>query len=366
MKYNFIKIFIAFFFISFIFPKYLLSDTEKKIGIFTVNNVFVDISSSSTSKAKEIALLTAQENGFNNLMKKMLLDSEYEKIKDIKVEKIQEFVEAIEIQSEKTPPERYIGNLTIIFNESKILNFFNRNDIKFTSIKSKPLLILPIYKFAGVTYLWEKKNIWRNIWIKNANYEGLIPIKSSEGKFTDFILFNQDKAVKKNLENLELLAKSHDTTGVLIAILKKKYNRDKSKILLNLDLSIYRFDGGEKNTFKDTIEVYSNEFSDDILKEARLKVEEFVDKQWKTANVLSSQKKLTRITVLFKSLNDWINIKKSINNMPIIDKYNVTNFSKNEANIIVSFSGNLNQLKLAFSQSDLDFNIEEKNLNIKR
>ena len=51
------------------------------------------------------------------------------------------------------------------------------------------------------------------------------------------------------------------------------------------------------------------------LKEARTKVEDFVNKQWKTANVLSSQKKLTRITVLFKSLNDWINIKKSINSI---------------------------------------------------
>ena len=89
-----------------------------------------------------------------------------------------------------------------------------------------------------------KKNIWRNVWIKNSNNDGLIPIKSSEGKFSDFIYFNQDQAVKKNLSNLELLAKSHNTTGVLIATLKKKYNRDKSKLLFNLNLSIYRFDGG--------------------------------------------------------------------------------------------------------------------------
>ena len=184
MKYNFIKIFIIFFLISIIFSKYLLSGTEKKGTIFTINDVFIDITSTSTSKAKEIALLTAQEKGFNNLMKKMLLETEYQKIKDIEAERIQEFVEAIEIQNEKTAPERYIGNLTIIFNENKILNFFNKNNIKFTSVKSKPLLILPIYKFAGVTYLWEKKNIWRNIWIKNANYQGLIPIKSSEGKIS--------------------------------------------------------------------------------------------------------------------------------------------------------------------------------------
>ena len=209
-----------------------------------------------------------------------------------------------------------------------------------------------------------KKNIWRNAWITNSNNDGLIPIKSSEGKFSDFIYFNQDKAVKKNLKNLELLAKSHNTTGVLIAILKKKYNRDKSKILFNLNLSIYRFDGEKTKTFEDTIEIYSNEYSDKILSEAKSKVETFVNLQWKTANIITSQKKFEKITVLFNNLNDWINIKKTISNMSIIDKFNVKNFSHNEAIIFLSFSGNLNQLKVAFKQSDLNFDLDGKKLNL--
>ena len=185
----------------------------------------------------------------------------------------------------------------------------------------------------------KKKNIWRNAWITNSNNDGLIPIKSSEGKFSDFIYFNQDKAVKKNLKNLELLAKSHNTTGVLIAILKKKYNRDKSKILFNLNLSIYRFDGEETTTFEDTIEIYSNEYSEKTLNDAKTIVETFVNQQWKTANIITSQKKFEKVTVLFNDLNDWVNIKKTISDMSIIDKFNVKNFSHNKAIIVLSFSG---------------------------
>ena len=148
-----------------------------------MKNISVTAESTSSSKAKEIAILKAQEKGFKNLMNKMLLESEYEKIQNIKIDKILEFVNAIEIQNEKTTSSKYIGNLTIIFSENKILRYLNNNNIQFTSLKSKPLLILPIYKFGGVTYLWEKKNIWRNAWITNSNNDGLIPIKSSEGKF---------------------------------------------------------------------------------------------------------------------------------------------------------------------------------------
>jgi len=363
MKYNFIKFFIIFFFIILLNLKVSISETFQD-KIFEVRNISVNIESTSSSKAKEIALLEAQEKGFRNLMNTMLLESEYEKIESINIEKILEFVNAIEIQSEKTTSRKYIGDLTIIFSEDKILRYLNNNNIKYTSLKSKPLLILPIYKFAGVTYLWEEKNIWRNIWVKNSNNDGLIPIKSSEGKFSDFIYFNQDQAVKKNLSNLELLAKSHNTTGILIAILKKKYNRDKSKMLFNLNLSIYRFDGEETNTFEDTIEIYSNEYSDTILNDAKNKVELFVNQQWKAANVITSQKKFEKVTVLFNDLNDWINIKKTISNISIIDKFNVKNFSHNKAIIFLSFSGNLNQLKVAFKQSDLDFNLNSKKLNL--
>ena len=363
MKYNFIKFFIIFFFIFFLKSNILISGTSHG-KIFKVKNILVEIESTTSTNAKEIALLKAQEKGFKNLMNKMLLPSEYEKIKSVNIVKVLEFVDAIEIQNEKTSSNKYIGNLTIIFNEDRILKYLNKNNIRFTSIKSKPLLILPIYKFAGVTYLWEKKNIWRNVWITDSNNDGLIPIKSSDGKFTDFIYFNQDQAVKKNLKNLELLAKSHNTTGVLIAILKKKYNRDKSKILFDLDLSIYRFDGEKTNSFKDTIEIYSNEYSDKILSDAKSKVETFVNQQWKTANIITSQKKFEKITVLFNNLNDWINIKKTIRNMTIIDKFNVKNFSHKKAIIFLSFSGSLKQLKVAFKQSDLDFDLNNKKLNL--
>ena len=136
--------------------------------------------------------------------------------------------------------------------------------------------------------------------------------------------------------------------------------------MFNLNLSIHRFDGGRTNTFEDTIEIYSSEYSDAILKEAKMKVEQFVNEQWKTANVLTSRKKMEKITVLYDDLKDWINIKRSINTMSIINKYNVTNFSHNKATIILSYSGNLNQLKVAFSQSDLDFNLSDKKLNLSK
>ena len=124
MKYNFIKTFIFFFFIIFLNINDLISKTSDD-KLFEVKNISEYIESTSSSKAKEIALLKAQEKGFKSLMNKMLLESEYEKIESITIKKILEFVDAIEIQNEKTAPNKYIGNLTVSFNEEKILRYLN-------------------------------------------------------------------------------------------------------------------------------------------------------------------------------------------------------------------------------------------------
>ena len=82
MKYNFIKFFIIVFFIIFLNLKVSMSGTSQD-KIFEVKNISVSAESTSSSKAKEIAILKAQEKGFKNLMNKMLLESEYEKIENI-------------------------------------------------------------------------------------------------------------------------------------------------------------------------------------------------------------------------------------------------------------------------------------------
>ena len=148
----------------------------------------------------------------------------------------------------------------------------------------------------------------------------------------------------------------------MIAILKKKYNRDKSKIILDLDLSIHRFDGGTTNEMNDRIEIYSNEFSDDLLLEAKYKVQDFVNNQWKVQNVLSSNKNIIKLTVNFKNLNDWVNIRNLLNSVSLINSYTLEKFSYNLAFVSVYFSGTIEQLKVALKQSDLEFDINNKNI----
>ena len=66
MKYKFIKFLIIFFLIIFIDPNIIISETSED-KIFQVKNISVEIESTSSSKAREIALLEAHEKGFKNL-----------------------------------------------------------------------------------------------------------------------------------------------------------------------------------------------------------------------------------------------------------------------------------------------------------
>ena len=363
MKYNVSKFFVIFFIFLFFNHNIILAEiTEDEV--FTIRNILVDVSSKSSAHARDIALRDAQIKGFYILMKKMLLKGEYEKISDINKDKILELVEEISIEDEKRISARYIGKIVVKFKKNLVLSFLKSNNIKFSITKSKPLLILPIYKYGGITYLWDKENIWKDLWNKDYDDGSLIPIRVSGGKFKDFIYFNPNQAIKKNLKNLEIIAANNNSTGVLVAILKKKYNRDKSKFQLDLNLTIYRFDDGSTNTFQDKIEVDVDKFSNDLLLEAKLKVENFVKNQWKVQNVLSTIKNSIKLTVNYNNLKEWVDIRSLINNVSIIDKYKIVNISKNFAVISISFSGNYNQLRIALKQSDLEFDIHNRKVNL--
>ena len=217
MKYNVSKFFVIFFIFLFFNHNIILAEiTEDEV--FTIRNILVDVSSKSSAHARDIALRDAQIKGFDILMKKMLLKGEYEKISDINKDKILELVEEISIEDEKRISARYIGKIVVKFKKNLVLSFLKSNNIKFSITKSKPLLILPIYKYGGITYLWDKENIWKDLWNKDYDDGSLIPIRVSGGKFKDFIYFNPNQAIKKNLKNLEIIAANNNSTGVLVAI----------------------------------------------------------------------------------------------------------------------------------------------------
>ena len=67
MKYNFIKFFIIFFLIIFINPNISISGTSED-KIFKVKNISVSAESTSSAKAKEIAILEAINSCSNTHM----------------------------------------------------------------------------------------------------------------------------------------------------------------------------------------------------------------------------------------------------------------------------------------------------------
>ena len=89
--------------------------------------------------------------------------------------------------------------------------------------------------------------------------------------------------------------------------------------------------------------------SDKILNDAKTTVETFVNQQWKTANIITSQKKFEKVTVLFNDLNDWVNIKKTIS------RINETRFGLTTKSMI---RGNKTiYLQIIQKQNNIDFMI---------
>ena len=101
-----------------------------------------------------------------------------------------------------------------------------------------------------------------------------------------------------------------------------------------------------------------------MLKQAKLKVENFVNNQWKVKNILSTSINYIRLKINYDSLQEWVEIRDLVKNMSIINNYKIEKFSKNFVIVYLLFAGDYNQLKVALKQSDLEFNINEKSISL--
>ena len=127
-------------------------------------------------------------------------------------------------------------NSTSFFKRDKIYNFYFKNNIKYSDISDKSLMILPVLILDKEVLIYEKNFFYEN-WISNkeddyneSHLEFILPIENIE----------VIDSIKKNRENLEavklseIFDESKDKDNLYIII---DYNREMTKVFLKGNIS---------------------------------------------------------------------------------------------------------------------------------
>ena len=317
--------------IVFLKTETLLSENN----LFNVNNIQIEKKEKSTNDA---LANQAIKIGFNQLVEKILLAEDIEKINDLKFTAIKQLVNYYRVSKDSIEKNKELVNFSIKFDKDKMHDLFYRKGIRYSEITDKDLYILPILIKNEKLFIFNN-----NFFYKNWNIifdvdllEFILPLENIEiiqiiNKDKDNLVnLAMDKIFKEySMKNLALIIIEENNNNELIYLKTKIQNKNISK-KLNL----------KKNDLETKI------FYEKIITETKKEIINLV----KSENLIDISSPFflnTRFNLSKKS--NFNELKTRIKNIELIENIFVKDFNKDYMNLRIKYLGKfqniINQLK---------------------
>ena len=319
---------LLFILIVFFKTETLFSEND----LFDVNNIQIEKNEKITNKAlSELAI----KKGFNQLITKILLEEDSNKLLDLNASTIKQLVKYYQVTNildEKKNIE--LARFNILFDKDKIHELFYKRGILYSEFYDKELYILPILI---------KEN---EIFIFNSNYfyENWNQVQKDD--LIDFIL---------PLENIEIIKKINENKSNLINLSIIEVFQEYS----NKNLALILIEDSKTNSGKIYIKTIIQE--KEISKSLELKKQNLDTFKFYEQIITETKKELANL-IKFTNLIDirtpsFVNIKLYLNkksnlvefnskikNIESIEDIYIQEFNKDYINLRIKYLGKLDKL----------------------
>ena len=332
---------ILFILIVFFKTETLFSDNE----IFNVNNILFKKKDNITNK--ELAD-QAIKKGFDQLIAKILLIEDSEKLSGLNFSSIKELVTFYQTSKAFDEENNELVSFSVTFDKDKIHDLFFRRAVLYSVISDKDLFILPILIKNNEISIFNDNYFYQN-WNKgyeNELIEFILPIENIE------TIQNINKK-KENLIDLDL------------TVLFKEY--------LNKNLALILIEENKLNNakvyIKTKIQGKNISKSFNLNLEERLKTEQFYDKiiinsKIELINIVKSKNLIDVRTPSFLNVkfdlvkkNNFVELNSRIKKIDVIENVYVQEFNKNYMNLRIKYLGKLEKIISQLNKENINLEL---------
>jgi len=131
-KLYFIKSFAKSIKIILLLLSFLFTATYSYSDAYRVENVIIQESFQNTKNFRQNLINKGIISSFQILSKRILLESQFWKIKNIDSNLAKEMTRTVSLQGERKIDNNYEINLSVVYDQNKVKNFFNSRNIAYT------------------------------------------------------------------------------------------------------------------------------------------------------------------------------------------------------------------------------------------
>ena len=328
--------------------------------LFTVEGVQVDVTADNAVQAREKAFAEAQQKAFKVLASRMVADADIDSVEIPPADTISTLVNDYEISNEKLSSVRYVATYKFRFKDGEVRRFFNYRDVEYTDVSRKPALVLPYYQTNGKSVLWDSNNPWRQAWNRAINLEGLVTFIVPLGDLADVRDIPGDTPLEYEGPRLKRVLDRYEASEAVIMTAVPDQTltaalASDGNVAGTLEIYIYRTDRGVAEYVHTlNIQAGSNETAASLMDRAVDQTQKFLRRDWKKRTaVRSSGTNEVEVGIPLSSLAEWASIQRKLNNVYGIDEVEILSVQPGRANVILSFEGDIERLKLALNQADM-------------
>ena len=334
------KIYKLIFFILIVFFKTETLFSEK--NLFNVNNIELKKSDNITNNALADQAI---KKGFDQLIEKILLKEDRNKLTDLNFVSIKQLVIYYQVSNilDQESKEQLV-NFSITFDKDKIHNLFYKRGISYSEVSDKDLYILPIHIKENEIFVFNNNFFYEN-WNKIYNdnlIEFILPLE----KIEIIQNINENKNNLINLNSSELFQEY--TTKNLALILIEDNTNGNQKIYIK---SIIQNKKISKNINLKRLNLSTKSFYEKIIQETKKELIDLV----KSKNLIDIRTpSFLNVRLNVSKNSNLVELNSRIKNIDSVEKVYVQDFNMNYMNLRIKYLGKLEKLISLLKVENID------------
>tara|TARA_B100000989_G_scaffold298668_1_gene289027 strand:- start:855 stop:1901 length:1047 start_codon:yes stop_codon:yes gene_type:complete len=314
-------------------------------NLFSVNNLILEKKDKvSNNELTELAI----EKGFNQLIRRILLKKDSDKLIDLDFTSIKELVLYYQITdiSKKKNEDQFV-NFSITFDKSKIHNLFYKIGISYSDILNREIYILPVLIKGPEIFIFNN-----NYFYKNWN-------KLNQNNLAEFILPSESIEIIKNVNDFK-----NNITSLNLKKLFEGY-LDKNVALIIIEDDI----GKVKKVYIKSI-VQGKKISKNLnfrtqnLNTSELYKKIIIDTKNELVNLVKSENLIDIRTPSFLNVkldinkkNNLVELNSRVKDIDSIESIYVQEFNKNYVDLKIKYLGKLNKIINELKKEKIDLKL---------
>ncbi len=369
-----------FLFLIFFVSNVQASDCE---DIWLIESLQIKETNENPSLAKKNAEKKVSRLALQKLVSRVVVNSSIVKndfFNNLSDDEIDGLIDYRLVKDEKILANRYIGSFDFCFLNEKVTKLFFKNQVQWSELYSRPIIVFPVWKTDFVLRLWKDPNPIKSVLNKKINnHIGLTKLIFPQNKIgvlrsidAKLAFDGDEKSIARAIErsgasralnlHFEIQKVKFDEVINFEEVNLSQVSRDKI-FKMNVNAFLYNNSGKKQGLLYKKNSYFNIDMVEKIISKSIDNIVFSLEEKWKIANVFMGYNlNEVEIFVSVQTLKDWIKSNKILKSLPGIKSVRTIKLEKNGAYVRLLVEGGVDRFVSIIMENKLPFSGSKKNL----